>query len=106
MTAEIVERRSPPHPGAPWGKTHDFLGCIDIIAIDAHTTLAVQSCGSAFSEHRRKMVEDCAHELEIWLSNPDRRVELWGWRKLKKVRGGKQMVWRPRVEEITLSSLE
>lgn len=106
MIADIVERRSPPHPGAPWGQTHDFLGCVDIIAIDPTVTLAVQSCGQDFAAHRRKMVDDCAHEVREWLRGPARRLELWGWRRLKVKRGGKAVRWTPRVEEITLADLD
>ena len=106
LIAEIVERRSPPRPGMPFGQTHDFLGCVDIIAIAPDVTLAVQSCGQDFAAHRRKMLEDCAHEVREWLRCPARRLELWGWRKVKAKRGGKLMVWRPRVEEITVDLIE
>ena len=106
MIADVVERRSPPRPGLPWGQTHDYLGCVDIIAFDPTVTLAVQSCGSAFAEHWRKITEDCAHEVREWLRGPSRRMELWGWRKVKKVRGGKAMVWAPRVREVTLEDVD
>ena len=89
----------------PYGQTHDYLGCVDIIAIDPSVTLAVQSCGSDFAAHRRKMLEDCAHEVEAWLRCPHRRLELWGWRKISVKRGGVAMRWAPRVEEITLADL-
>ena len=89
----------------PYGQTHDFLGCVDIIAISPTETLAVQSCGSAFAAHLRKMTEECAHEVREWLRCPSRRLELWGWRKLKVKRGGKAMVWTPRVKEISEEDL-
>lgn len=103
---DIVERRLPRRPGMPFGLTKDFLGFIDIIALDpSRGIIGVQSCGSSFSEHRRKITEDCAHECIEWL-NSGGKVELWGWRKVKVKRGGKAMVWKPRVEEITLESFE
>jgi len=110
--ADIVERRSPPRPGMPWGQTHDYLGCVDIVAIGPDETLAVQSCGSSFSAHLKKLTIDCAHEVREWLrgacrkcGEPMRRLELWGWRKVKAKRGGRLMVWRPRVQEITLEDV-
>ena len=106
LIAEIVERRSPPRPGMPWGQTHDFLGCIDIIAIGPEQTIGVQSCGQDFAAHRRKMLEDCAHEVREWLRCPSRTLELWGWRKTKIKRGGKAMRWMPRIEVFTLEDLE
>jgi len=106
MVADIVERRSPPRPGVPWGQTHDYLGCVDIIAFDPTVTLAVQSCGSDFASHRRKVTEDCAHEVREWLRGPGRRFEIWGWRRLKVKRGGKAVRWMPRVEDITLADLD
>ena len=109
LIADIVERRLPSWPGMTHGQTHDYLGCVDIIAIDATTTLAVQSCGQDFAPHLRKMLDECAHEVREWLRCPSRKMELWGWRKVKnKLKGGgygKGYRWMPRVKEITLDDL-
>lgn len=103
---DIVERRLPKRPSAPFGSTHDFLGFIDIIALEpGRGIVGVQSCGQSFSEHRRKIVEECNQAAHEWLRSGG-RIELWGWRKLKVKRGGKAVRWTPRIEEITLEDLE
>lgn len=40
-----------------------------------------------------------------WLSTPGTVLELWAWRKVKAKRGGKAMVWRPRIVEVTLKDV-
>jgi len=101
LTVWIVERyiRNPALPGG--GMRIDFLGIIDIIALNNKVTIGVQSCGSSFSEHRKKILES---EMAVkWLRGKNRRLLLIGWRKLKKKRGGKQMVWRPRFKTFQVS---
>ena len=83
----------------PHVKIHqDLFGIIDIIALDVKRgVVGVQSTGSAFSEHVKKLRDEKAQETFDWLSIPGTSLELWGWRKVKRVRGGKQMIWKPRV---------
>lgn len=101
---QIVERFNP-HAG-PHGVRQDLFNIIDIIALDpARGVVGVQSCGSSFAAHRRKILEDHYQEAMDWLSTPGAVLEIWGWRKVKVKRGGKAMVWRPRIEEITLEDL-
>ena len=93
----MVERFNP-HAG-PFGIRQDLFGFIDLIAIKPIGICAVQACGSDFKAHDIKIrdIEE-AHE---WLKAGG-SIELWGWRKIKKVRGGKQMVWKPRIKVYTL----
>lgn len=71
----------------------DLFGIIDLIAIKEHTIVGVQSCGSAYSEHMKKML--ASDKAIDWLEAGG-ELMLIGWRKIKKVRGGKAMVWKPR----------
>jgi hypothetical protein len=87
------------------GKRNDMYGFADIIAIDNGLTLAVQVCGADFSSHVHKMTEERKEAVVAWLACPNRRVFLIGWRKVKVKRGGKQMVYRPRVMEFRGSEL-
>jgi hypothetical protein len=100
----IVERWNP-YVGQH-GIRQDLFGIIDIIALDPEKgVVGVQACGADFAAHVRKMTVDMAQETEDWLKTPGTSLELWGWRKVKKKRGGKAMVWRPRIIEITLEDL-
>jgi len=98
----IVERwiPNPKYPGG--GKRLDYMNIIDIISIQGPQTLGIQSTGQDFSGHHRKLTEEKAEEVKLWLSGKTRRLLLIGWRKVKKKRGGKAMVWRPRVREYWL----
>jgi len=95
ITAGVVER------WIPRAKVRkDLFGIIDIIGIYKYSIVGIQSCsGSGFSKHDKKiMVSDNTRK---WLETG---AELWlvGWRKVKKKRGGKQMVWKSRVKEYKL----
>jgi len=91
-------------PQKPHGKRVDLYGIIDILAIDRYVTIGIQSCGQDFAAHRQKMIE--AESTGIWLSSPYRMLQLWGWRKVKKKRGGKQMIYQPRICHIFLKDNE
>ena len=114
LLCEIVEKwvTVPGHPGGGFRK--DYLGFIDIIALDASKMtqdqrsgiIGVQSCGQAFSPHLRKIMDsETTNNVIEWLRCGG-RLQLWGWRKLKLKRGGKAMRWKPRIQEITLSDFE
>lgn len=60
--------------------------------------VGVQSFGQDFAEHKRKVLASKA--APIWLAT-GAAIELWGWRKLKVKRGGKAMVWTPRIHRLT-----
>ena len=85
----------------PHGIRQDLFGFIDIIAIDpTQGIVAVQSCGQDFSGHVTKIMVEKKDIVTLWVTHAP--LELWGWRKVKKKRGGKAMVWKPRVADITL----
>lgn len=80
----------------------DLFGFIDIITLDpVDGIVAIQSCGSSFSEHVEKLTEEKNEYVFEWLKYA--KVELWGWRKVKLKRGGKAMRWKPRIADFTLS---
>ena len=89
----------------PFGKRVDLYNIIDIIALTPEGVMGVQSCGAAFSEHMRTLTETHKEESRAWLECPGTSLYLYGWRKLKKVKGKKAMVWTPRIQEITLEEL-
>jgi hypothetical protein len=91
----------------PHGVRQDLFGIIDIIALDKEQgVIGVQSCGSAFSEHYKKIIIEHREDTYEWLTTPGTKLELWGWRKVKVKRGGKAMKWEPRIQEITLEDLK
>lgn len=85
----------------------DMWGFIDIIVLDKSRGVgAIQSCGNSFSAHWHKITEEKAQEVTDWLETPGTFLELWSWRKLVKKRGGKAMIWQPRIQEITLKDIK
>ena len=104
MRAAVVERWLA--YAGKFGKRQDLFGIIDIIAITSDKTIGIQACGGSVAEHFRKLTEEKKQESYDWLECPHRSLQIWGWRKLKKKRGGKAMVWRPRIVEITLGDLK
>jgi hypothetical protein len=93
--------------GLPGGGIRkDLFHIIDIICINKETGITgIQSCGSSFSEHKRKILIEQKDETRQWLE-AGAGLQLIGWRKVKKVRGGKLMIWTPRTLTITLDMLE
>lgn len=105
LVAAIVERFN--QYAGPHGIRQDLFGIIDVLALDpSRGVIGIQSCGSAFSEHFRKLTTEKAQETSDWLSTPGTSLELWGWRKVKLKRGGKAERWTPRVVQITLDMIE
>jgi len=97
MTVDMVERwiPNPKHPGGGFRK--DYLGIIDAIALSPEKgIIGVQSCGQDFAGHVSKIKLEKREEALRWLQCGGRLV-LIGWRKVKKVRGKKAMVWKPRI---------
>jgi len=100
----IVERFN--HHVGPHGIRQDLFGIIDIIALDPERgVVGIQTTGSDFSGHYKKLTEEMAQSTLDWLKTPGAVLELWGWRKVKLKRGGKAMVWRPRIKEITMDDV-
>ncbi len=91
----------------PHGIRQDLFGIIDVLALDPERgVVGVQVCGQDWQPHITKMTEERHQETYDWLSTPGTVLELHGWRKVKKKRNGKQMVWRPRVAVFTLEGDE
>lgn len=86
-----------------FGIRQDLFGFIDIVAIDPQDGIvAIQSCGSSFSAHVEKLLEERNENVFEWLKHAS--VELWGWRKVKLKRGGLAMRWKPRVADISIDA--
>ena len=86
------------------GIHQDLFGIIDIIVCDpARGIGGVQSTGTDYAGHLRKMTGPGAQACIEWLSCPGAWLELYAWRKVKEKRGGKRMIWKPRVKVFTLA---
>tara|TARA_Y100000004_G_C8953930_1_gene429882 strand:- start:2761 stop:3153 length:393 start_codon:yes stop_codon:yes gene_type:complete len=86
--------------GGKFGIRQDLFGFIDIIAIDEiDGIIAIQSTGQDWTGHVNKIFEK-EEIVTKWLQHAP--LELWSWRKVKKKRGGKAMVWKPRIGDFVL----
>ena len=86
----------------PWSRTRrDLFNIIDLLALD-NGIVGIQVFGEDFSQHVKKITEEHAAYTVAWLQQPGARIEFWGWRKVKKKRGGKLMIWKPRIADILL----
>lgn len=93
----IVERWVPDPKCPGGGKRIDLFGFIDIIAIRNGFCYGVQSCGTDHAAHANKITVECKDQVMIWLSCSSNRLVLMSWRKVKVRRGGKRMIYRPRI---------
>lgn len=85
----------------------DLFGIIDILALDPERGfIGVQCTGSDYSGHLRKLTEEKAQECLNWIKTPGGVLELWAWRKVKVKKGGKAMIWKPRIKIFTLEDFE
>lgn len=92
--------------GSRTGVRQDLFGIIDVLALDPERgVIGVQCCGSDFAGHIRKILVEKAQETLDWLQTPGTVLEIWGWRKIKVKRGGKAMVWSPRIREIVVEDI-
>lgn len=105
LRCAVVEKWNP-HVG-PYGIRQDLFGIIDVLALDPQRgVVGVQCCaGSGFRGHWRKLTEEHAQETLDWLLTPGTVLQLWAWRKVKMKRGGKAMIWRPRIAEVTVDQI-
>lgn len=97
----IVERFNP--YAGEFGKRIDLFNFIDILAIKPIGICGIQSCGSNFAEHDRTILKN---EIAVEWLKAGGSIELWGWRKIKKKREGKQLIWRPRVKEYSIQDFK
>jgi len=95
LIADKCERWNP--YAGKFGVRMDLFGVLDLIALDRERgIIGIQATsGSGMSSHRRKILES---NLALEWIRCGGVLELWGWRKVKKKRGGKLKVWRPRIE--------
>lgn len=86
-----------------FGQRKDMFGFADIVALGENSIIAIQSCGQAYSEHEKKILTDevASPNAQRWLECGG-RIILIGWRKIKRVKGGKAMVWSPRIREFKI----
>lgn len=107
-TAEVVERWIPNRgtdengklTTRPGGVRKDLFGFCDVVAItDTGRMVFIQATsGPNVAARKTKILTECSANL-IAVLNAGVKVEVWGWRKLKKPVGRKY--WQVRVEEIT-----
>jgi hypothetical protein len=84
-----------------WAKKKvDLFHIIDLLVLDGGF-LGIQVCGKDWQEHVKKITHEYRDNTIEWL-NSGGRIELWGWRKIKKKRGGKVMIWMPRIADVLL----
>lgn len=104
LVCAIVEKFN--QYAGPFGRHEDLFNIIDIIALGPEGVIGIQACGSDFARHKEKILVEKYQETSDWLNTPGTSLELWAWRKIKVKRGGKAMVWKPRVEVIELEIQE
>ena len=98
--ADKVEQFNP--YAGKFGQRKDLVGIIDIIALTEHGITGIQSCGSSFAAHDRKILE--SENTYKWLEAKG-TLMLIGWRKIKLKKGGKAMRWSPRIKYYNLEDL-
>ena len=82
-----------------FGQRKDLFGIIDIIALGEHPgAIGIQSCGQAFAEHNRKILES---PMSVKWLEKNNTLMLIGWRKILKKKGGKLKIWAPRIKIYT-----
>jgi hypothetical protein len=88
--------------GGKFGVRQDLFGFIDIIGIDPDQgIIGIQSTGQDWSGHVKKII-DKKEIVSKWLVHA--KLELWSWRKVKKKRGGKAMIWKARIGDFKLDT--
>lgn len=96
----------------PMGTRRDAFGFIDIMAIDTDAIVAIQACTQSGKKHKEAIL---ANEYALaWLKAgflayiavSHTRIELWIWRKVKEVRGGKRERWSAKIENITIADFD
>ena len=100
--ADMVERFI---PGGQFGTRRDYAGIVDILAMKPFARpICVQSTGTGYAAHLEKMLT-----AKIRIGDEDRlageiilksgfELCLIGWRKIKVKRGGKAMIYSPRIK--------
>jgi len=89
------------YPNVFAGIKVDLFNIIDLLVLH-RGVLGIQVCGSDFAPHKKKIMEEHKKNTIAWLSEGQARLEVWGWRQLKKKRGGKAMFWSPRIADVLI----
>ena len=94
----IVEKFNP-HVGK-FGIRQDLFGIFDLIVIYPSHICGVQACITDFKKHKKKILDNEVAPEWIKVGGS---IELWGWRKVIKKRGGTLKVWKPRIYKFNLN---
>jgi hypothetical protein len=79
----------------------DLFNIIDLVVLDQVIT-GVQVCtGSDLQDHIRKIRDEHKEYTLGWLRSGG-ALQIWAWRKIKAKRGGKAMVWKPRIIDVLI----
>ena len=83
----------------------DLFGFADILAVRKGAIVAIQVTGGGnYSARYNKMRQERREEVLTWLEGGG-LVEIHDWRKVKRKRGGKAMVWECRMGNFTLEDI-
>jgi len=85
------------------GRRTDLFNIIDYLAITEYSTIGIQSCGTAFAPHLKKLTEEELTNTIDWLSCRNRKLILVGWRKVLMARGSKERIFKPRIAWLYLN---
>jgi hypothetical protein len=80
-------------------RRQDLYGAWDIMAVRENEVLLVQTTSGSNVSARVKKIAD--NEYTEILRSANVRLEVHGWRKKPKVKGGKAMVWDQRVVDVS-----
>ncbi len=88
-----------------WAKRRvDLFNIIDLLVLD-NGILGIQCTGADFKKHKIKIMEEEKENTFAWLESGG-RLEVHGWRKLKKKRGGKATYWACRIADVMIVNKE
>jgi len=77
----------------------DLFNLADILVLTDKMTIAIQATtGSNLPARKKKINTEARANAITWLSQPSRKLQIWGWRELE---GGK-LKWQPRIMEVVL----
>lgn len=85
----------------------DLFEGIDILAFhfDSPGVLGIQVChADRFADHLKKLL--ASPVLKDWVRCEHRELVIVSWRKSPKKRGGKQLIWKPSYQYLTLEMFE
>lgn len=77
----------------------DMFGAWDIIALRENEVLFVQTTSDSNVSARVKKITENEHTADIRKAGV--RLEIHGWRKAPKVKGGKAQIWKQRVVDLS-----